>query len=156
MKKNWNYSDLLLLISKDIRKDSIKYIDRNCIALVLDNGIYRQCSRKKKQDNICGLHFNKKIKHGHIDTIDINNVKNTIDIQNNHVSCTQLSDNVSILNTHDVSNPKTSYIEDTFFQNNVGFLKSIVINGTNYYLDTCTNKLFMEDFDEYIKLDDIC
>ena len=150
---NWNQSEIIDIIENDneskyrvdTKTDTKNYNINNCFGIVIKNGKQTQCSRKKKFNNLCGLHNNKLIKHGSIKKID-SVVKKKI-VKNKP---TNKNINYNNSSTGDIINSfeNIDYINNQFKKNNR--YTSLNIQNTKYLIDIISKKIFIKDLDEYV------
>ena len=115
-----------------------------CIGVVNQN-TKRQCSRKGKKElgNLCGLHHNKQLKHGIIDTI-VNSVKKSTK------SFVKKNNNNSIL----INNICSNIIIENSVDNNESLCDyhTIYRGVTELLLNVQTNVVYKEMFDDLIEI----
>ena len=112
-----------------------------CIGIVNQN-TKRQCSRKGKKEfgNLCGLHHNKQLKHGIIDTIENTAKKST-------KSFVLKKKNNSILINNICSN-----INENSVDQSVCDYHTIYRGLTELLLNVQTNIVYKEMFDDLIEV----
>ena len=113
-----------------------------CIGIVNQN-TKRQCSRKGKKEfgNLCGLHHNKQLKHGIIDTIE-NTVK-----KSTKSFLKKKNNNNSIL-----INNISSNINENGVEQSVCDYHTIYRGLTELLLNVQTNIVYKELFDDLIEV----
>ena len=122
------------------RSGNEKFYSELCIGTINQN-TKRQCSRKGKKEygNLCGLHYNKQLKHGVIDTI-VNVTKKTT---KSFVKKT----NNSILISNICSNINDSHINQSSCE-----YHTIYRGLTALLLNTQTNTVYKEMFDDLVEV----
>jgi hypothetical protein len=117
-----------------------------CRGLINQNG-KRQCSRKAKAEfgNLCGLHYNKKLRYGTIETIDDACCKKTKPFVLKKRQESILINNISKNNCKNNNCENENNYENNIYQ--------IIFKGlTELLLNTQTNIVYKEVFDGLIEI----
>lgn len=148
-KKNWNINTLINLFQDGIKinPDLFYYTNNNlCQGLVITNGVKKQCSRNKKYNNLCGLHFNKKNKYGKIQYFN----QNIIYLDNLNSNYYQKYNNIIDKNINKIYDTNSTNNDIISFSNFDKIFQPIYIDNTLYFYNYYNTILYIKQDNKYI------
>jgi len=144
-KKSWNTYNISELFKNGIKfkVSEHKHDCTKCIANVCNGNEIRQCSRKKKFGDFCGLHvkIQSKLKSGTINNSSLS-IKHDIIYLNMNKKENNYNSNTPV-NNFDVPLDKYFSVDNDFYD--------LYWKGINYVIDA-NNNVYYDDYDELLKI----
>jgi hypothetical protein len=149
------------------RKLKLLPTEQRCIAVLENDDKKIQCSRKKKFDNFCGLHCNKELKYGTINDYNSNfidervateEIKIQLDkpkgilLENKYSAYNEILEFNNEYNEYDISDSVLQEEQIDMINQSNTFWDTIVLNSTEYLLNTNNNILYLYDTPNLIEI----